>query len=44
MLYTDDMLLSLQTHFYQSDYVHLQEDINWIGMWAEGNYLQFNIE
>ena len=45
MLYTDDMLLSQHRPISTSaDYVHLLEDINWIGMWAEANYLQFNIE
>ena len=43
-LYADDMLLYRPIST-SADYVHLQEDINRIGMWADANYLQFlNIE
>ena len=33
--------VALQT---SADYVHLQEDINRISMWADSNYLQFNMQ
>jgi len=43
MLYTDYMLL-FRPISTSVDYVHLHEYINRIGMWADANCLQFNIE
>ena len=42
-LYADDMLLyrSIASHI---DYAQLQEDINAISEWVDGNYSQFNTQ